>query len=502
MERVGKILPSAPRGTLMKPTYMVGNVPTDEPRRIVPSPKGINDFSLPLPKGAYFTEQGVRQWTSCAYSGGPALNINEIKANYDPRQKLLDEQAEQRGDEFLGRYVEISNDARNLLQEKYAMKAGLKDLETYQSLIHSGLTDEEAGQVMRQKLIEKISAGAGQSRIDYHQKQKDVIADMAIRRGVRVGLPQSMATSVGVITPEFNYSASEIAGVKQLLKHNLQKLTKERQADSMVGQNFNMLPKAPPIIGPATAGWLNNIPMKDRTIGIIPANDNPVLFGRQNVDYKERGLPVLDSILGRVNEIPAMQSKSGSRAGRLELGEPSGGAGGTRRPIGRENLGSIGEAVISVGEARQQAERRAGYNPIGLRTLEDESKESRSEGLARVARGGGNSSSSLAPPPEYVIGESAPANSSSSSSSASERRRGVGQRAGPDLTRSKSSRSFDMNEFVFDLAGLDASAQARRIQLQATALGINVDSPEFQGRRGRDSKKILDEIERRFPFNE
>jgi hypothetical protein len=222
------------------------------------------------------------------------------------------------------------------------------------------------------------------------------------------------------------------------------------------------------------------------------------LASRQNVDYRERGLPVLDSILGRVNEVASAQSRSGNRAGRLDLGEPSGGAGGARRPIGRDSLGPL----TDVFEGAETVKGRAGYTPIGGerrsardRFAEIEEEETRGESLARVARGGGgnSSSSSLAPP---ASGGEAPFSSSSSSSAGGAR--GAGQRSGPNLSRSSAPGGFDLAEFGYNIASADPKDRAKIVQRQATALGIRVNDPQYAGARGISTEKLLDEIERRY----
>ena len=263
---------SPPFGNLMKPTYMAGNVITPEPRRVVPPPRGIHDLTTPLPKNAYFTEAGIRQWTSHAYTGGNLPVPEGGKAKYDPAKQVLDEQAEERENEFLGRYLTVSEEARNVLQKRFADIHAVRDLEDYQKLIDRGLTDVEAGEVMRRRLVEKVASGKGQDRIDYHQKQKDIIADLALSRRVRVGLPQSMATFSGVVAPDLNFSGKEIEGIKRLLKAKIGQVDTLRKNESQAGQNFNSFPKQ------ADDNWSRNVP----TIANVapPGGASPVVLAR------------------------------------------------------------------------------------------------------------------------------------------------------------------------------------------------------------------------------
>jgi len=95
-------LPSAPRGMLMRPSYMIGGVSISEPRMIVPPPRGDYDISKPLDKKGYFTSRGIRQHNNHAFSGGNLPVPEGGKAKYDPTKRVLNEQSEERENEFLG----------------------------------------------------------------------------------------------------------------------------------------------------------------------------------------------------------------------------------------------------------------------------------------------------------------------------------------------------------------------------------------------------------------
>jgi hypothetical protein len=433
---------------------MIGNIAVEEPRRIVPGPKGIHDFSIPLSKNACFTEQGVRQWASRAYSGGNLPVPEGGKAKYDPRQQLLNEQSEQRENEFLGRYLTVSEDARNLLQQKFAMKGALREMENYQQLIHSGLTDEEANSVIRQKLVDKVASGAGNARADYHQKQKDVIAELAIRRNVRVGLPQSMATFAGVRTPEMNYSASEVAGIKRLLKHKIEKLDNQRKAESMTGQNFNMLPK----INTLGTGWTANVPSANASVGILPAYDN--------------------NVFRQITQDPHTRIEKGVVAR-------------TREQLFPELAGQF-ERNTQISEELAE----------GARAVRAE--ETRAEQLARVASGsssgGGNSSSSVSP---ALSGGERPAGSNSASGGGGG---GGGKKRGPIPTVSIPASVYenDPEEFYEQLSALIGSKhkkdRSKTLQRQASVLGINTRDPsDPTGQAHLKYDEIYAKIKARYP---
>ena len=457
--------PSAPFGNLMKPTYMIGNVAVEEPRRIVPAPKGIYDLCAPLPKNAYFTNPGVRQHVSHAFGGGNLPVPEGGKAKYSPKQGILDEQSEDRVNEFLGRYMTISEEATAVLRERFAMKDALRDAETYQQLIHRGLTDAEAGDVIRQRFVEKASSAVGQTRMDFHQRQKDAIADLALSRKVRVGLPQSMATFAGVNSSDMNYSQSEIAGIKRLLKSKIETVDNQRKAESMIGQNFNSFPKAPPRIGPASAGWVGNVP--SNYVGILPAySTNPVREAREGAP----AIPVLEAIISR--------ARGGGRAGRLDID-------------GSSSASSAGSSA--------------------LRTLEDErpSREEQFEALA-----GGNSSAS-------PFASSSSFSSSSSSAgggglrpatggegglpvgerSASGGAGGGGARRGAPLSRSASASGFDYNVFEAQVASAPAKDRSKVVQRQAIQLGISIADPDKPG-QNKSRQAILEEILAKYPPDE
>lgn len=460
MERVGKILPSAPRGNLMRPTYMVGNVATPEPRLVVPPPKGIHDFSPPLPKGAYFTNAGVRQWNSHAFAGGNLPVPEGGKCKYSPKQEVLDEQADDRVNEFLGRYASINEEARAVLQERFAQKNAVRDLEQYQQLINRGLTDAEAGEVIRRKLIEKVSSSKGQERIDFHQKQKDIIADLAITRRVKVGLPQSMANFAGVSTPEMNYSGSEIAGMKRLLQSKIGEVDLKRKNESMIGQNFNSFPKI------TDAGWTRNVPSIYRDTGIItgvapPGGAPPVVFDRTSISG------TLDEILRR-------------HGGALPPPPP---------PRRDDRTPAEVFANIPIGSGTAFGKQK--IVPTDSSTFEE--PESRAEALQRIAGGAGeeqvafHSSSSVAPA-RGVAGEG-PGGAVAG-----------GGGAGGGRGRGRPARGIPSSADEFNQQ-LRANTNPPRFTLEtAERLGIDVDADRFLKKVGgtqRDLAKLQNEIRRK-----
>jgi hypothetical protein len=450
----------------MKPTYMIGNVAVEEPRRIVPAPMGIYDLCAPLPKNAYFTNQGTRQHVSHAYTGGGGSLPEGGKAQYSPKQEILDEQSEDRVNEFLGRYMTISEEASAVLRERFAMKEALRDVETYQQLIHRGLTDAEAGDVIRQRFVEKASSAVGQTRMDFHQRQKDAIADLALSRKVRVGLPQSMATFAGVNSADMNYSATEIAGIKRLLKSKIEKVDKQRKADSMIGQNFNSFPKSD------QPGWAGNQP--SNYVGILPAySTNPVREEREGKPAN----PVLEEIISR--------ARGGGRAGRLDID-------GSSRVSGREPISA--EEFINIG---RQGFQQASEKSSSLRTLEDEGK-SREERFNELAGSNSSSSSSaggggLRPAKGGEGG--LPAGERSASGGA-----GGGGRGRPP-TRSVTAGAFDYDTFQAQVESTPAKDRSKVIQRQATTLGISIADPARPG-QNKSKADLMAEILAKFPPDE
>lgn len=470
--------PSAPFGNLMKPTYMIGNVAVEEPRRIVPAPKGIYDLCAPLPKNAYFTNQGVRQHVSHAFGGGNLPVPEGGKAKYSPKQQILDEQSEDRVNEFLGRYMTISEEATAVLRERFAMKDALRDAETYQQLIHRGLTDAEAGDVIRQRFVEKASSAVGQTRMDFHQRQKDAIADLALSRKVRVGLPQSMATFAGVNSSDMNYSQTEIAGIKRLLKSKIEKVDNQRKAESQIGQNFNAFPKAPPRIGPASAGWVGNVP--SNYVGILPAySTNPVREAREGAPAN----PVLEAIISR--------ARGGGRAGRLDID-------GSPRVPGREPVSA--EEFIRSPAGREGIQRAFEGN---LRTLEDErpSREDQFEALA----GGNSSASPFASSSSSAGGGLRPATGGDGGLPLGERSAsggaGGGAGRGRPPSRSAPASSFDYATFEAQVASTPAKDRSKVVQRQAIQLGISIADPDKPG-QNKSRSDLLEEILRKFPPDE
>jgi hypothetical protein len=433
---------------------MVGNVATPEPRLVVPAPKGIHDFSAPLPKGAMFEHAGVRQWNSHAFAGGNLPVPEGGKCSYNPAKQVLDEQADDRVNEFLGRYASIHEEARNVLQQRFAQKNAVRDLEQYQQLINRGLTDAEAGEVIRRKLIEKVSSSKGQERIDFHQKQKDIIADLAITRRVKVGLPQSMANFAGVSTPEMNYSGSEIAGMKRLLQSKIGEVDLKRKNESMIGQNFNSFPKI------TDAGWTRNVPSIYRDAGIItgvipPGGSPPVVFDRTSISG------TLDEILRR-----------------------HGGALPPPPPPRRDDR--TAEEVFSGRSGRPQGEelrpeRNLGYGRVPL----EFEGPSRAEQLQELVSS--SSSSTGLRPAEGVAGEG-PGGAVAGGGGAGGRGRGRPARGIP-------SSADDFNQ------QLRANTNPPRFTLEtAERLGIDVDADRFLKKPGgtqRDLGKLQNEIRRK-----
>jgi hypothetical protein len=244
-----------------------------------------------------------------------------------------------------------------------------------------------------------------------------------------------------------NYSASEVAGIKRLLKHKIEKLDNQRKAESMTGQNFNMLPK----INTLGTGWTANVPSANASVGILPAYDN--------------------NVFRQITQDPHTRIEKGVVAR-------------TREQLFPELAGQF-ERNKQISEELAE----------GARAIRAE--ETRAEQLARVASGsssgGGNSSSSVSP---ALSGGERPAGSNSASGGGGVR--GANQRSGPNLTRSQPPGSFNLEEFRFELASANPLAHANIIQRQAKALGINIDDPAYRGPRGISSKKLLDEMERQY----
>jgi len=236
---------SASRGAVSAPFYMMGNVETEYPRMIVPQPGGIYNIKAPHPKEASFTNSGVRQWNSASHPGGLGVanfgggnNTVPTKCKYDPFRKVLDEQAEMRENEFLGRYITVSEQARELLRETFAQKYGEADNEMVQMYMMHGASEEQAKEMVEKERLTKFASSKYKNRVGIHVQAKNAIHDLAESRGLRIGLPGSLATFAGVTKPEINYSGKEIAGIKRVLETSIKKDTEERIKESMIGQKF------------------------------------------------------------------------------------------------------------------------------------------------------------------------------------------------------------------------------------------------------------------------
>jgi hypothetical protein len=342
---------------------MVGNVPTTGKVAVVPAPPGIHNWAKPLPSKAIFQVPGVRQWCSRAATGGAQSTDGVVKAKYDPARQLLDEQADERINEYLGRYMSVSEQARNALQQRFAQKAAINDLEQYEQLINSGLTDKESGEVMRRRVVEK--AIKNPKHVDYHQQQKDVIAHLALTRNLRVGLPQSMATFAGITTPNLNYSAKEVHGVKRLLHYRLKDLDRKRAAESMIGQNTHMFPK------PTDPGWSHNVPRGTplgaplavpanaaATVGLQSTVGNSLIAAEESGSTLERLLRIHDAAIGAGRAGADLSEVSSRRLPGLETREQYEGGGSSRE----ERLQEIAEnaAFSSSSSYLREPEERAG----------------------------------------------------------------------------------------------------------------------------------------------
>jgi len=426
---------------------MIGNVSTPEPRLVHTAQKGIHDFTTPLPKGAYFTNAGIRQWNSHAFAGGNLPVPEGGKCKYNPQERLLDEQSEDRENEFLGRYKTISEEARDLLQQKFAEKNAVRDLEQYQQLILRGLTDQEAGEVMRRRLIEKVSSSKGQERIDFHQKQKDIIADLAVTRRVKVGLPQSMANFAGVSTPELNYSATEVAGIKRLLKAKIGEVDMKRKNESMVGQNFNSFPKM------TDAGWDRNVPSLSRlppalmasgVVGVAPPGGaSPVVLSRTSGTIAD----IIRAHGGVLLPPPPLPPRDGGGAEEVFSGRSG-------RPQGEE----------------LRPERNLGYGRIPLE-LEEPSRAERLEEIVSSS-----SSSGGLRPASSVAGEGAVGGAGGGGGGASGRR--------PGRPATIGNRTANIVAFEEGLT-TNASNRSRYVNAVADRMNINRDDPSLKRAGGR-----------------
>jgi hypothetical protein len=222
---------------------MMGNVETEYPRMIVPQPGGIYNLYAPHNKEASFTNSGIRQWNSASRPGGigkPNFGGGNVsvptKCKYDPYRKVLDEQAEMRENEFLGRYITVSEKARELLRQTFAQKYGTADEEMVRMYMMNGATEEQAKEMVEKERLTKFASSKYKNRVGLHVSAKNAIHDLAESRGLRIGLPGSLATFAGVTKPEINYSGKEVAGIKRVLDASIKKVDSEYAKESMIGQ--------------------------------------------------------------------------------------------------------------------------------------------------------------------------------------------------------------------------------------------------------------------------
>jgi len=236
---------SAPRGAVSAPFYMMGNVETEYPRMIVPQPGGIYNLYAPHNKEASFTNSGIRQWNTASHPGGLGVanfgggNVAvPTKCKYDPTKRILDEQAEMRENEFLGRYITVSETARELLRETFAQKYGNADNEMVQMYMMHGASEEQAKEMVEKERLTKFASSKYKNRVANHVSAKNIIHDLAESRGLHIGLPGSLATFAGVTQPQINYSGKELAGVKRVLDASIKKVDDDRAKESMIGQKL------------------------------------------------------------------------------------------------------------------------------------------------------------------------------------------------------------------------------------------------------------------------
>jgi hypothetical protein len=272
-----------------------------------------------------------------------------------------------------------------------------------------------------------------------------------------------MATFAGVNSSDMNYSQSEIAGIKRLLKSKIEKVDNQRKAESQIGQNFNAFPKAPPRIGPASAGWVGNVP--SNYVGILPAySTNPVREAREGAPAN----PVLEAIISR--------ARGGGRAGRLDID-------------GSSSASSAGSST--------------------LRTLEDErpSREEQFEALA----GGNSSASPFASSSSFSSSSSSaggglrPATGGDGGLPLGERSAsggaGGGAGRGRPPSRSATAGAFNYAEFEEKVREAPKKDRSKVVQRQATVLGIDIRDPARPGQnKSRDD--LLEEILAKFPPDE
>jgi len=236
---------SASRGAVSAPFYMMGNVETEYPRMIVPQPGGIYNLYAPHNKEASFTNSGIRQWNSASRPGALGVanfgggNVSvPTKCKYDPYRKVLDEQATERENEFLGRYITTNEQARELLRETFAQKYGSADNEMVQMYMMHGATEEQAKEMVEKERLTKFASSKYKNRVGIHVQAKNAIHDLAQSRGLHIGLPGSLATFAGVTQPQINYSGKEVAGIKRVLDASIKKVDDERAKESMIGQKL------------------------------------------------------------------------------------------------------------------------------------------------------------------------------------------------------------------------------------------------------------------------
>jgi hypothetical protein len=236
---------SASRGAVAPPFYMMGNVETEYPRMVVPQPGGIYNLYAPHNKEASFTNSGIRQWNSAskpgpfgvANFGGGNVSV-PTKCKYDPTKRILDEQAETRETEFLGRYITTNEQARELLRETFAQKYGNADNEMVQMYMMHGATEAQAKEMVEKERLTKFTASKYKNRVANHVSAKNIIHDIAQSRGLHIGLPGSLATFHGVTQPQINYSGKEVAGIKRVLDASIKKVDDDRAKESMIGQKL------------------------------------------------------------------------------------------------------------------------------------------------------------------------------------------------------------------------------------------------------------------------
>jgi hypothetical protein len=299
-----------------------------------------------------------------------------------------------------------------------------------------------------------------------------------------------MANFAGVTTPDLNYSAKEVHGIKRLLKQQIGDVDLRRKNESMIGQNFNFLPKI------TDTNWNRNVPPNNsatsEVIGVIPAND-----GFNNVIARRQGQGAVLQDL--INRVPAEH--------RMRLQQELAGSGvtgiGNDRTIrevrpGQEPGQSVRENPPSSRVVRDERDftKPAGENPrtsaggaeraeagesiFARRRREAAEREERFGEIASSASGGGNSASSS------LSGGGAGASLRPAQGVAGQGVGGaVGGAGGGGRGRGRPASPVELFEQRFAQGANNGSGKSAFLSREAAKLGIDVSDPSFRTAGGK-----------------